>query len=470
MTLATAFAAPVQPPALMPSVYGPPLPPHRAAEIPGMVSLPVHDLFPDTRPAIHRDRGDLSAVQHAAHQVLAGIDMSMIRPKDRVNVLCSEHGFGMLDGQAYAEMIKVIRHTIVERTGCENVRLVLVAWLGRKEPGELIEHFGFEEAFGGKVRGLTPRDQAVPIETEMGTLYGIRGVYDADWIVHCHYDDPREVYAHRGIDRITKPFGMSYARMETRSIFHVMMGPRSGNFIGRAIADSEFVQNKLAFASVVQSSPDGIIGIDADNDLHTLGRRVTASMLRSYGKMLTLFTEVEDCIPILDGGKWGFYVHAGGMCFGQLMFNGRDWFDLDIPDGSADTEKVVGSGISMSIRGIVLNHTLTGLPMLNLSSIFPTVVARPEMAEALRRDYANPDFIDYCEEAGDLFEAVEMAKDRAETDRLICYDGCYGAINLSESMAEHLLAKAPEVSKRVDEVVLPKWLKQRGIDPAGAPL
>lgn len=466
---ASTFARPVQPPPIMPSVYGPVLPVHRAADIPGMVSLPVAQLFPDVEPAIYRFGPDVSPVREAAERVLAGIDMSMIKPKDKVNVLCSEHGFGMLDGNAYAEMIKIVGRTIVERTGCQHVRLVVMAWLGRKEPGELIEHYEFDKAFS-KVRGLTPRDQAVPIETSMGTLYGLKGVYDADWIVHCHYDDPREIYAHRVIDRITKPFGMSYARMETRSVFHLMMGPRTGNFIGRAIADSDFVRSKLAFSAVVLSSPDGITGIDADNDLHTLGRRVTANILCKYGKMLTLFNEIEDSIPILDGGKWAFYVHAGGMCFGQLMFNGRDWLDLDIPDETADAEKLLGGAISMNIRAVVVNHNLTGLPLLNLSAVYPTVVSRPEMAEAIRQDYANADFMDYAEEAASLFEAVEMAKERAESDRLICYDGSFGAINLSESMAEHLMEKAPSVSTRVDEVILPKWLKQRGIDPAGARL
>jgi hypothetical protein len=45
------------------------------------------------------------------------------------------------------------------------------------------------------------------------------------------------------------------------------------------------------------------------------------------------------------------------------------------------------------------------------------------------------------------------------------FDGSFGSINLSPSMAEFMLKKAPEVSRNVDEELLPKWLRQRGIDP-----
>ena len=32
-------------------------------------------------------------------------------------------------------------------------------------------------------------------------------------------------------------------------------------------------------------------------------------------------------------------------------------------------------------------------------------------------------------------------------------------------MGEFLVNKAPEVSRKVDEALLPMWLRQRGIDP-----
>jgi hypothetical protein len=37
-------------------------------------------------------------------------------------------------------------------------------------------------------------------------------------------------------------------------------------------------------------------------------------------------------------------------------------------------------------------------------------------------------------------------------------------MNVSKSMAEFLMEKAPLVSERVENALLPKWLKQRGVD------
>jgi hypothetical protein len=249
----------------------------------------------------------------------------------------------------------------------------------------------------------------------------------------------------------------------------MVMGPRTGNFIGRAIADSPFVRSKLAFSAAMLSSPDGIRGVDADNDLDQLGRRVTAGMLSSYGKMMTLLRSIEDVIPIVDGTKWPYYNHAGGMIFGQLFYGGRDWFDLEVPDGSAAIERVLYLGMSKSIRAIVLNHGLTGLTTATMPLLYPVIVANPNMAEALRRDFSNTEFMNRADEAPDLFTAVERAKERGGTDNLLCFDGTYGSMNLSPSMAEHLLDKAPACAEEVDNDLLPRWLKQRGIDPEGLP-
>ena len=49
--------------------------------------------------------------------------MSMIKPEHSVNVLASHHGFTLLGGHPYAELLKAIRDIVVEKTGCENIRL-----------------------------------------------------------------------------------------------------------------------------------------------------------------------------------------------------------------------------------------------------------------------------------------------------------------------------------------------------------
>jgi hypothetical protein len=50
---------------------------------------------------------------------------------------------------------------------------------------------------------------------------------------------------------------------------------------------------------------------------------------------------------------------------------------------------------------------------------------------------------------------------------VIVFDGNFGHINCSPSMARFLLEKAPEVGRKVDEELLPMWLNQRGMDPEG---
>jgi hypothetical protein len=118
----------------------------------------------------------------------------------------------------------------------------------------------------------------------------------------------------------------------------------------------------------------------------------------------------------------------------------------------------------------VFNHSLTGLSVLGLPVMYPVITARPEMTEAMSRDFANQEFMDHAESAENLLEAMEMAYERGETDKVICFDGSYGAINCSPSMAQHLLENAPACAREVDEELLPKWLKQRGIDPRGVKL
>lgn len=462
LNTASTFNPAINPPEVMHSVYGPALPEQRAPQVEGMVSLRVRDLFPDIPPAIYSGGKDVSAVRRAAEAALARVDMSMIKPGDSVNILCSEHGFGIIGGWPYAEMLRTIKDVLEARSGCKP-RLVVIAWLGAKEPEEIIKYYDFDAYFEGRTRGAHPFDRGVPIETELGTLYGLNKVYNSKWIIHCHYDDPREIYAHRMIDRVTKPFGMSYARFETRSIFHTTFGARSGNFIGRAIANSSFVREKLAFSCDLMSSPDGIIGVDADNSLEALGERVTCNVLQCYGTMLELFRRIDECIVVLDGGKWPYYVHAGGMIFGQLYFNGKDWFDLD-KDATPQVVGLMGQSVNTGIKAVVLNQGLIGLPLLGLPVMYPTIVANQSMVDTMRRDFSNQSFMDYADQAENLVQAIGMAKERGGTDKIIFFDGSYGAINLSPSMAEALIEKARGCTDVVAEL-LPKWLKQRGIDP-----
>jgi len=463
----------VSPPTIMPSVYGPE-PRQRAAQLPGIVSLGIKELFPDIAQEIYLQGNDLSAIRKATEDALAGVNMGMIQTRDTVNLLCSEHGFLILGGEPYAEMLRTIKDVVEERTGCENIRLRVAAGGGLKESKELIQYYKFDRYFNRRATGISSLDKGVPIETEIGTLYGVARAYDADWFIHAHYGDLRELYWHRLINRALKPFAMSYARLETRGVYHFNFGPRSSNFVQKAIFDSPFVQQRFTFGCFLMTSPAGIIGIDADNDLHRFDRRLTVTILKSYGKLLRLFAEIEECIAVLDAGRWPPYVHAGGMNFGNLVNAKLDYFDLETVQagtGFALFEKAPGApkikAVNPSIKALVINHMWTGMACTELPISIPTVVVGRDLADMLMTEPSNPEFMSFAVTAESLETAMGFARRVARTDNIIVFDGSFGSINLSPSMAEFMLKKAPEVSRNVDEELLPKWLRQRGIDPHG---
>jgi len=243
------------------SMYGihPSLVKARVSELPGMTSVTLRELFPDLPSVIFPGDEGIVAVRRHTEQALESVDMSRIKPEHSVNVCSSHHGFTLLGGDPYAEMLKTIRDVIEERTGCKNIRLRAGVGLRFRETEEYIRRHKLDEYYNGKARGVAPVDEGVAIETEIGTLYGIKRIYDADWIVHAHNSDVREVHFHRMVDRAVKPFGMSYARIETRSTYHQNLGPRAANFTARAIFDSPFVQDKFAFSCFLTVVPHGIL-------------------------------------------------------------------------------------------------------------------------------------------------------------------------------------------------------------------
>jgi hypothetical protein len=116
----------VSPPDLMPSVYAPKSKP-RAADLPGMVSVSVEELFPDISERIYQDGDDLSAIETATAAALESVDMSMIKPEHTVKLLSSEHGYGIMGGWPYVTMLQVLKETLEKKTGCRDVRLMVGA-------------------------------------------------------------------------------------------------------------------------------------------------------------------------------------------------------------------------------------------------------------------------------------------------------------------------------------------------------
>lgn len=468
---------PIKPISPRSSQYGidPALVKTRVSELPGMTSVMLTDLFPDLPEVIFPSDEGVLAIRQAAEAALQNVDMSKIKPEHSVNILASHHGFTLMGGEPYAEMLKAIKDVVEARTGCRNVRLRAGVGLRFRETEEYIKRYGLDVYFDGKAIGVAPIDQGIPIETEVGTLFGLKKVYDADWIIHAHNSDVREVHFHRQVDRAVKPFGMSYARIETRSTYHQNLGPRAANFTARAIFDSTFVQSKFAFASFLTVAPNGIIGVDVDSDLYALNDRVTQTGLRYYGKIMTLFGELEDYICALDFPCPVVYVFSAGVIYANVVGANTDLYDLDLPLPAYTwyTEAFYGKrgrplladipSVNRAIKMCVQNYAWTGYPSAFFSEHIPTIVVGQEQAELFSRDPQNLTYMDHAMVAESTESAMEFAYKTTGTRKVVIFDGAVGGINVSESLAEELLQKAPAVSARVDEILLPKWLKQRGV-------
>lgn len=443
------FAAAVTPPELPLSMLGYRRPDIRAAELPGMVSVPVRSLFPDVPEPLLSLGGDVSLIRRSAEEALARVDLSAIKPDDSVNILSSEHGFAMMGGQAYAEMLRTVKDVVEARTGNTRLRLAFSSAASRVEGMEIIPQFGLENHFGENIVRFTYHDRGVPIETDIGTLYGVKQAYNAQRIIHCHYDCPREVHFHRINGRALKAFAMSFARLETRAIYHSNFPTSSANIVPRALYESKFIQDKFVCAVMLKSSPSGIMGVDAHNDLIELDKQISRDLLRRYGKMIHLFEQLGDCIAVLDGHRWLHYCHGGGLTSCNLFFGPHDHLDLG---------KDYRSSYNPAVKAVVMNYAWRSPFTLGET---PFIASHPEVAQSLQYQGSVKNVLS----ADDLESAMERAYEVAGTRRAIVFDGSYGAINCTPEMAEHLYALAPKIVAEVDEELMPKWWAQRGLGP-----
>lgn len=459
------------------SQYGirPELVTKRMAEYPEMTSIMVKELFPDAPDVIYPGDAGLEAIKKATEEALKNVDMSMIKPGQSVNILASHHGFTLLGGQPYAEMLKAIRDEIEKRTGITDIRLRAGNGLRFRETEEYIKRYQLDVHFKGKAKCVAPIDEGLPIETEIGTLYGIKAIYDADWVVHAHNSDVREVHFHRQVDRAVKPFGMSYARIETRSTYHQNLGPRGANFTARSIFESDFVKSKFAFTTFLNMAPSGVVGVLAENDLYKLNDQLTEEGLRYYGKIMTLLGEVDECIIGLDFPCPVPYVFAAGVIYANMVGANVDLFDLegDLPPYTWYTEAFYGKDgkplidgvapVNPAIKMVVHNYAWGGYPSAFFSEQIPTIIVKREQAELFDNDPQNLEYTKHAVVSENLDEAMHFAYKVAGTDKVLIFDGAIGGINVSASLLKLLEEKAPIVSKRVDEKLMPKWLAQRGI-------
>lgn len=449
----------------------------RGADLPGICSLRVTDLFPDQPEVIYPGERGTVAVREETRRMMGRVDLSKVRARDSVNILCSHHGFTLLGGEPYAEMLRTLRDVVAERTGCSRINLRVGQGLRYREGEEYIRKFKLDDSFTNTA-AIAPIDVGIPIETEIGTLYGIKKAYDADWIIHTHNSDVREIHFHRMVDRAVKPFGMSYARLETRSGYHQNLGPRAANFMARAIFDSDFVQRKYVCTAFLMVAPTGIVAVDCDNDLYALNDRVVIAGMKYYGKIVTLLGSIDACIAILDFPAPVPYVFSAGLIYGNFLGARHDLFDLEkpLPSYTFYTEAYYGRaerhltehvpGINPALKMTVHNYAMIGYPSEFFAAKVPTVVVGREQADLFRRDPQSTGYMNHALSADDLDAAVAFATRVTGTPNLLVFDGAVGGVNMSEPLADVFLRVAPEVGRCVDEELLPRWLRQRGMDPA----
>ena len=73
------------------------------------------------------------------------------------------------------------------------------------------------------------------VTTRLGDFWVTRNLFSGDYFIHAHVTELREGCLHRMLDRLYKPFGMAYTRLETRSAYHTGFGPRTGQLVARAV-------------------------------------------------------------------------------------------------------------------------------------------------------------------------------------------------------------------------------------------
>jgi hypothetical protein len=443
----------------------------RAADLDGIVTLPIRELTPWLPEPIwtpHSQLGstEVDEVRSCTRARLQTVDWSKIKAGERVNLVANPHGFA-LSGLAYVAILEEIQQHVQAVTGA-TVRLRIAESMGHIENPDWMKIFDLPGRFGD-ARECPQIGQGVEIDTRVGPMYLTRQLFSADHFIHTHVTEMREGYLHRMVDRLFKPFGMGYTRLETRSAYHFGYGPRTGQLVARAVFDSEFIQQRYVSTVVLNTSPEGVIDVDADNDLERLDRRVATDIFRNYAVLIRLMSEVKDVTVVFDGHGSTIYSYAGGIPFDVLYYANADWLDLDnpalyavlLPDSMRGLLGQWAMGENANIKAYVINYMAGGVPYMYLIKGVPTFVTSTQVMEWLQHDPSACWIGDQAEVTDGLADALRRAKAIAKSDNVLVYDGLPGAMHVSESLAQELRAAAPRVIDDVEKVRLPKWLAQR---------
>ena len=115
-----------------------------------------------------------------------------------------------------------------------------------------------------------------------------------------------------------------------------------------------------------------------------------------------------------------------------------------------------------SIKALIINYCSKGYPSTFFAQQLPTIVIGAQ-GDLFRGCEQNTMFMDNVVEAKGLRSAVDFVKRISGTENILVFDGAVGGFNVSEPLAEEMLKLAPEVTREVDQVLMPMWLEQRGI-------
>lgn len=445
--------------------------PERSADLPGMLALPVRELVPHMpkpiwSPVSAFGETDPEIIRRETRKKISKVDWSKITEGRVVHLIANPHGFALM-GEGYVAMLEEIQAYVSELRKAK-VKVKIAESMGPLANPDWIKTYRLEERLGD-IENISQIGPGKKIDTILGEQYVCKKLFTAPFFIHTHVTEPRETYFHRMVDRLVKPFGMSYVRLETRSAYHFGFGPRTGQMIAKAVFESEFIQQRYVASVVLNTVSEGVASVEADNDLYALDGRMTKTLLWNYGPLLRLLGMIEDVIPIFDGHGCFIYTMGGGITFSNLLYADTDFLDLDNLALSATSGKFGRDGMTMgnteALKAIVINYMAGGVPIVPYLQDMKSVHIATETEARLLENDPSLSYIRDCSVVHNgLSKAISAAQDQSGCENLFAFDGTPGIFRVNQPMADMLLDAAPKAVEQVKQTHLPKWLRQRNLN------
>ena len=444
--------------------------PERSADLPGMLALPVRELVPHMpkpiwSPNAEFGETDPEVIRRATRKQIENVDWSKIEEGRQVHLIANPHGFSLM-GEAYVAMLEEIQ-TYVSELRKATVKVKIAESMGPLANPDWIKTYRLKERFGD-IENISQIGPGKKIDTILGDQYVCKKLFTAPYFIHTHVTEPRETYFHRMVDRLVKPFGMSYVRLETRSAYHFGFGPRTGQMIAKAVFESEFIQSRYVASVVLNTVSEGVASVEAANDLYELDARMTKNIFWHYGPLMQVLGMIDEVIPILDSHGCFVYSFGGGISFSNLLYADTDYLDLDNLALSATGGKFGRDGLTMgnteALKALVINYMAGGVPVVPMIEDMQSVHIATETEARLLENDPSMSYIRDCSTVHNgLAEAVAAAQDKSGCENLFAFDYTPGIFRVNEPMADILLQAAPKAVELVEQKLMPKWLRQHNL-------